>query len=68
MKNNSPARARESDTKLATDAKSGKFFPAAFPDKCKRGKRALGANRKRKCFAFYYIDETSRRTRLSGNV
>lgn len=54
MKNNSHvrARARECDTKPETDAKSGKFFPVPFPDKCERGKQASGANQKQKCFPF----------------
>lgn len=63
MKNNNCVHKRKrktaSDTEFATDAKSGEFFPAPFPDKCERGKRALGANRKRKRFAFCYVDETA---------
>lgn len=51
MKNNSRVHTRNrktaSDTEFVTDAKSEKFFPTPFPDKCKRGQRALGANRKR---------------------
>lgn len=53
-------RETANDTELVTDVKSGKFFPAPFPDKCERGKRALGANRKRECFVFCYVDEMGR--------
>lgn len=68
MKNNSRVHTRKrktaSDTEFVTDAKSEKFFPTPFPDKCKRGQRALGANRKRERFTFCYVDETGRRVAL----
>lgn len=68
MKNNNRVHTRKrktaSDTEFVTDAKSEKFFPTPFPDKCKRGQRALGANRKRERFTFCYVDETGRRVAL----
>lgn len=72
MKNNSRARARarESDTKPATDVKSGKFFPAPFPDKSAREGNELWAQTGSENVSLFVtsMKRASRRTGLLENI